>query len=110
MDSSLSYKNLLGKGFEKKFGRACAVTIVFQKKLGILLIEKTLIYLDIDEIDLLFSLYTYKKIKQVWRSRVAVQGDFYARLNRFLAWMYFGIKNPDRYLKAIETNQLKKYQ
>ena len=74
------------------------------------LIEKTLIYLDIDEIDLLFSLYSYKKIKQVWRSRVAVQGDFYARLNRFLAWMYFGIKNPDRYLKAIETNQLKKYQ
>jgi hypothetical protein len=73
------------------------------------LIEKTLIYLDIDDINLLFSLYSYKKIKQVWRSRVAVQGDFYARLNRFLAWMYFGIKNPDRYLKTIESKQLKKY-
>ncbi len=74
-----------------------------------ILIEKTLIYLDLDDIKLLFSLFPYKKVKQVWRERVAIQGEYYARLNRFLAWMYFDIKNPYRYLKMIENKQLKKW-
>lgn len=30
------------------------------------LIEKTLIYLDLDEINALFELFPYKKIKEVW--------------------------------------------
>ena len=72
-----------------------------------ILIEKTLIYLDIDDINLLFSIYPYKKIKQVWLERIAIQGAFFVRLNRFLAWMYFHIKNPDRYLKVIENRHLK---
>ncbi len=75
-----------------------------------ILIEKTLIYLDIDDINLLFSIYPYKKIKQVWLERIAIQGAFFVRLNRFLAWMYFHIKNPDRYLKIIENRHLKIYQ
>jgi hypothetical protein len=74
------------------------------------LIEKTLIYLDIDDIHLLFELYPYKKIKQVWLERIAIQGDFFARLNKLLAWMFFGIKNPEKYLKRIENKHLKVYQ
>jgi len=75
-----------------------------------ILIEKTLIYLDIDDINLLFELYPYKKIKQVWLERIAIQGAFFAQLNKLLAWMYFGIKNPEKYLKRIENKHLKVYQ
>ena len=75
-----------------------------------ILIEKTLIYLDIEDINLLFNIYPYNTIKQVWLERIAIQGIFFARLNRLLAWMYFHIKNPDRYLKMIENRHLKTYQ
>lgn len=75
-----------------------------------ILIEKTLIYLDIDDINLLFQAFPYKKIKQVWLERLVIQGDYYASLNRLLAWMYFNIKNPDRYLKTIEYKHLKSLQ
>lgn len=71
-----------------------------------ILIEKTLIYLDLEDINRLFRLFSSKKIKQVWRSRVVTQGDYYRALNKLLAWMYFDIKNPDRYLKATMTKHL----
>ena len=74
------------------------------------LIEKTLIYLDIDDINLLFKIYPYQKIKQVWLEQIAIQGDYYRRLNRLLAWMYFDVKNPDSYLKRVENKHLNKYQ
>lgn len=74
------------------------------------LIEKTLIYLDVDDINLLFSIYPHKKIKQVWLKQIAIQGAYYARLNKLLAWMYFGIKKPETYLKKIENKHLKNYQ
>jgi len=73
------------------------------------LIEKTLIYLDLEDINLLFTLFSSKKIKRVWRSRVVTQGDYYHTLNKLLAWMYFDIKNPDRYIKTTinqHCNQL----
>jgi hypothetical protein len=73
-----------------------------------ILIEKTLLYLDINDIDLLFQLFPYKKIKQVWRERLAVQGDYFYNINRFLAWMYFGIKQPDKYLKTAVTQHINK--
>jgi len=72
-----------------------------------ILIEKTLLYLDIDDINTLFRLYPIKKIKKVWLERLVVQGEYFARLNKFLAWMYFDIKQPERYLKMIENRHLK---
>ena len=71
------------------------------------LIEKTLIYLDLEDINQLFRLFSLKKIKQVWRSRLVTQGDYYYTLNKLLAWMYFGIKNPDRYIKTTITKHIK---
>ena len=73
-----------------------------------ILIEKTLLYLDIDEINLLFRLFPARKIKQVWLNRLVVQGEYYGRLNKFLAWMYFDIKKPESYLKRMESRHLKK--
>ena len=72
-----------------------------------ILIEKTLLYLDIDEINLLFRLFPVRKIKQVWLNRLVVQGEYYGRLNKFLAWMYFDIKKPESYLKRMENRHLK---
>jgi len=66
-----------------------------------LIIEKTLIYLDIDDLNYLFSVYSAKKIKQVWLERLVIQGDYYRKLNRLLAWMYFDVKNPDKYINGI---------
>lgn len=70
------------------------------------LIEKTLIYLDLEDINKLFTLFSSKKIKQVWRSRVVIQGDYYHTLNKLLAWMYFDIKNPDRYIKTMISKHI----
>ena len=73
-----------------------------------ILIEKTLVYLDVDDIKLLFKIYPSKKIKQVWLERLVIQGDYYRRLNRLLAWLYFDIKKPDRYLNRIINDHNKK--
>jgi hypothetical protein len=40
-----------------------------------ILIEKTLVYLDIEDINQLFKIFSKKKIKQVWRERLIIQGD-----------------------------------
>ena len=74
-----------------------------------ILITKTLIYLDIEDINLLFHYYKPDFIKKVWREHVAIQGDYLRTLNQFLAWYYFNIKKPGRYLKTIETKRIKQY-
>lgn len=72
------------------------------------LIEATLEKLDIDDIDLLFRLFPANKIKKVWLETMVIQGDYYYSMNRFYAWYYFGIRYPDRYLKAMMTRHLSK--
>lgn len=73
-----------------------------------ILIEKTLVYLDLPEIDALFRLYPYKKVKRVWQQQMLPQGEYLYTLNRFLAWYYFHIKRPDQYLKAMVTRHMNK--
>lgn len=75
-----------------------------------ILIEKSLVYLDIEDINQLFKLYSRRKIKKVWRNRLVIQGDYYKMLNRFLAWMYFDIKKPDQYINRILNDHDKKLQ
>jgi hypothetical protein len=71
-----------------------------------ILIEKTLIYLDIEDINKLFNLFPKRKIKQIWRNRLVIQGNYYHRLNKLLAWMYFGIKKPDQYIKTTISKHI----
>lgn len=73
-----------------------------------ILIEKCLIYLDLDDISSLFSILSFKKIKSVWLSNLVPQDEYYHALNRFFAWYYFGAKHPDSYLKSMYTRQLNK--
>lgn len=71
-----------------------------------MLIVKTLVHLDLDEIDKLFKIFSFEKVKKVWREELAISGEYYHTLNRFLAWWYFKIKEPDRYLKWVETRHI----
>lgn len=72
------------------------------------LIEAVLERLDMDDIDTLFLIFPFKKIKKVWLEKMVVQGDYYYSLNRFYAWYYFNIRYPDRYLKSMLTRHISK--
>ena len=68
-----------------------------------MLIEKTLVYLDLPEIDQLIALYGKNHVKRVFREQLVPQADYLYTLNRFLAWYYFDIKRPDTYLRQQST-------
>ena len=68
-----------------------------------ILIEKTLLHLDLEDIDQLFKIYSYRKIKRVWLDHLVPQEEYLYTLNRFLAWYYFKVKHPDRYIKSMIT-------
>ena len=72
------------------------------------LVELVMLYLDIEEIDLLFRLYDYQTVKRVWIENVVAQGERYYNLNYFFAWYYFHVKHPRSYVKAMATRQLNK--
>ena len=71
-----------------------------------ILIEKTLLHLDLEEINQLFSIYPFEKIKRVWLDCLVPQEDYLYTLNRFLAWYYFKAKKPDAYIKSMATRRL----
>lgn len=73
-----------------------------------ILIEKTLLYLDLEEINQLFQIYPFKKIKQVWLNYLIPQEEYLYTLNRFFAWYYFKAKKPDTYIKSMATRYLNK--
>ena len=68
-----------------------------------ILIEKTLLHLDLEDIDQLFKIYSFHKVKRVWLDHLIPQEEYLYTLNRFLAWYYFKVKNPDRYIKSMIT-------
>lgn len=73
-----------------------------------LLVEWVMLYLDIDDINLLFQLLPFRCIKRAWLENVVSQGDRYYQLNVFFAWYYFNVKDPRRYVKAMATRALNK--
>lgn len=70
-----------------------------------MLIEKTLLHLDLEEINQLFSIYPFGKIKRVWLDCLVPQEEYLYTLNRFLAWYYFKAKKPDAYIKSMATRR-----
>ena len=73
-----------------------------------ILIELVMLFLDLNEIDMLFSIYPYKIIKQAWLHNCVSQGERYYNLNTFLAWYYFRAKRPQSYVKAMAARMLNK--
>lgn len=71
------------------------------------LIEKVFIYLDMSEIAKLFELFSRDYLLNVWRSRLAVQGDYLFNLNVMIALYYFNIKQPEKFLHRIEKEHIK---
>ena len=74
------------------------------------LIYKTLVHLDIKEINQLFIIYDEVKIREVWERELCIQGDFYRRLNKFLAYYCFNIDDPKKYIRNIERRHLKMFE
>ena len=72
------------------------------------LIEKCFTVLDMPDIDLMFELYPRKRIQQVWRERMAIQGEYMQMLNIMIAMYYFGIKEPEKYLARAEQQHINK--
>ncbi|MDR1155371.1 MAG: hypothetical protein LBL04_11745 [Bacteroidales bacterium] len=70
-------------------------------------IEKVMLHLDIDDINRLFALYPKARIKKVWRTRLCPLEPYCNGLNRLFAYMYFDIKNPDRYIKAQRAKHIR---
>lgn len=70
------------------------------------LIAMTMRYLDLDEIKQLFSIFSFRKIKDAWKRLLVPEGEYLYTLNRFFAWYYFKAKNPDAYLKSLQTRHL----
>ncbi|GHT13184.1 hypothetical protein FACS189426_17710 [Bacteroidia bacterium] len=72
------------------------------------LIKFVLIHLDLDDIDLLFKIFPKQKIKRVWLEELVTQGDYLKNMNLCFANLYFDVKRPVQYLKAMETYQINK--
>ena len=64
-----------------------------------ILIEKTLINLDIEEINKLFLIFPKMKIKKIWNIRMVINDYQFHSMNLLFALLYFKIKNPESYLK-----------
>lgn len=69
------------------------------------LIALTMRHLDLSEIGLLFKIFPKQKIKGAWQDILLPEGDYLYTLNRFFAWYYFKAKNPDSYLKSLQTRR-----
>lgn len=70
------------------------------------IIEKCFTVLDIDDIDLMFEIFPRKRILQVWKEKMAIQGEYLQMLNIMIAMYYFGIKEPEKYLARIEKQHI----
>jgi hypothetical protein len=68
------------------------------------LIENVIVHLDKGEIELLFKLFPKHYIQKVWRERLVRQEPYYHSLNKYMAYIFFDIKNPDRYLKRYSVS------
>jgi len=71
------------------------------------LIEKVLMHLDSDDIDTLFILFPKKQIKKIWKAKMLSQEPVYHNLNRLYSFLYFDIKDPDRFITDSIHKKLK---
>lgn len=73
------------------------------------LIALTMRHLDLPEIKQLFSIFSMHKIKNAWKRLLVPEGEYIYTLNRFFAWYYFKAKNPDAYLKSLQTRHINRF-
>lgn len=61
-------------------------------------IEASLVHLDLEDLPLLFGIWSKAHIKKVWKERLVSQGNRMNILNYILAVKLFAIQNPDKYI------------
>jgi hypothetical protein len=71
------------------------------------LIASVLLYLDMDDILILFKIFPRRKILKVWKERMLAQEPMYHNLNRLYSYLLFNIKNPDKYINNYRSKQYK---
>ncbi|MBL6963306.1 MAG: hypothetical protein ISR55_05740 [Bacteroidetes bacterium] len=78
----------------------------YNSKYDSLIIEHILLYGDVNELNSLFSLFTFSMIKDIWLRKVITDKRYY-KLNYYLAVIYFNIKSPKSYIlrKAKENSR-----
>jgi hypothetical protein len=74
-----------------------------------MLIERVLLHLDLEDITSLFTLFRRSEIKKIWLEKMVSQEPMYHALNRLYAFLYFGIKNPDRYIRRFLNKKQKEF-
>ncbi|HUX57441.1 MAG TPA: hypothetical protein VMV77_10730 [Bacteroidales bacterium] len=101
----------LRKGLEKKLHEEKAFWSYDKSSIVIIpddvLIEKVLLHLDIEDIQILFLLFPKRKIQKVWQEAILVREPLYHGLNRLYAFLFFNIEHPDRYIRYYKKKRLK---
>ena len=62
------------------------------------IIEAALVHLDLEDIPMLFNIWSRAHIKRVWKERLVSQGKRMNILNYILAVKVFNINHPDNYI------------
>lgn len=62
------------------------------------IIEAALIHLELEDIPMLFQIWSRAHIKRVWKERLVSQGRRMNILNYILAVKVFSVKHPDNYI------------
>ncbi len=65
------------------------------------LIEKSLIHLEFEEMYLIFDIFPYEKIRQVWIDEMVPNDHYYGVLNKLLAYMFFGVKDYKKFKEEV---------
>jgi hypothetical protein len=63
-----------------------------------IVIEHTLVYADVDDIQQLFKIYGYDEVREVWEKSVIPDARYY-KLNYYLGLIFFEIKNIESFIK-----------
>jgi len=71
-----------------------------------LLIEKVLFYLDLDDINKLFTVFPYREVKKIWMKSQFIRDPMNRSLNLLLAFLYFNIKKPEKYVNEVMIDHL----
>jgi hypothetical protein len=74
-----------------------------------MLIEKVLLHLDIDDVNLLFKLFQKREIMKIWKEKILSKEPMNHQLNRLYLLLYFDIKDPDRYIRNYLNRKQKTF-
>ena len=62
------------------------------------IIEASLMHLELEDMPMLFDIWSKSHLKRIWKERMVSQGKRLNILNYILAVKIFKIKNPDKYI------------